>query len=72
MDPLIIRIRFRSGAVSEERGNEDHCTALLDQDVTGLIDYVQTLDPITGQFSMFVHDEDPNWTDDALERLFGA
>ena len=71
MEPLVIRIRFRSGAVSEERGCEDHCHALLDQDEDNLIDYVQTLEPISGEFSMFVHDNDPNWDDAALERLFG-
>lgn len=72
MDPLIIRIRFRSGAVSEERGNETQCVALMDQDESGLIDYVQTLDPTTGEFAMYVHEDDPNWTDESLEQLFGS
>lgn len=72
MDPLVIRIRFRSGAVSEERGSEEHCHALLDQDADCLIDYVQSLDPITGEFALFVHDDDPNWDDAALDALFGS
>jgi hypothetical protein len=72
MDPLVIRIRFRSGAVSEERGTEAHCVALLDQDENQLIDYVQWLDPITGEFALFVHDDDPNWDDATLDVLFGS
>ena len=74
MDPssLIIRVRFRSGAVSEELGNEEQCVALLDQDEHGLIDYVQTLDPLTGEFSLFVHDDNPSWSDESLDKLFGG
>ena len=69
---LIIRVRFRSGAVSEELGTTDHCVALLDQDDERLIDYVQTLDPLTGEFSLYVHDDNPSWSDESLDRLFGG
>ena len=70
-DMLIIRIRFRSGAVSEELGNEAQVVELMDQDEDLLIDYVQTLDPASCEFAMFVHDDDPNWNDVELDRLFG-
>ena len=69
---LIIRVRFRSGSVSEQLGTNEHCVALLDQDDEGLIDYVQTLDPLTGEFSLYVHDNSPSWTDESLDRLFGG
>ena len=68
--PLIIRVRFRSGAVSEERGNEAQCIQLMDDGVNGLIDYVQTLNPETGEFSLFVHDDDPAWSPEVIDRLF--
>lgn len=72
MEDLIIRVRFRSGAVSEERGNEGDCVALLDRDDDRLIDYVQTLNPESGEFSLYVHDNDPSWDDASLDRLFGS
>ena len=68
---LIIRIRFRSGAVSEERGTELQVEALIDEDESRLIDYVQTLDIESGEFALFVHENDPNWCDAELDRLFG-
>ena len=70
-DELIIRIRFKSGSVSEERGTEEQVVALIDNDETCLVDYIQTLDAKTGEFSMYVHDDDPNWNDQELSRLFG-
>lgn len=69
--PLIIRVRFRSGAVSEELGTEAQVLQLVDDDADLLIDYVQTLDPTSGEFSMYVHEDDPNWSDKELTRLFG-
>lgn len=68
--PLIIRVRFRSGAVSEERGIEAQAIQLLDEDEGRLIDYVMTLDPASGEFAMFVHDNDPAWSADVIDRLF--
>lgn len=71
-DHLVIRIRFKSGAVSEERGCSDQIQALFNSDVEELIDYALGYDPITGQFDMWVHDNDPNWPDEEVERLFGG
>ena len=71
-DHLVLRIRFKSGAVSEERGCDKHIEELFAQDEQGLIDYVLGYDPVTQAFDMWVADGDPNWTDEEIERLFGA
>lgn len=63
MTDLVIRIRFKSGGVSEERGTEEQIEALFAQDEQGLLDYVQGLDPITGEFNLWVHEDDPAWAE---------
>ena len=63
MADLVIRIRFKSGAVSEERGTEEQIEALFEQDSAGLLDYVQGLDPDTGEFNLWVHDHDETWAE---------
>ena len=71
-DHLVIRIRFKSGRVSEERGCSDQVQKLFEQDENSLIDYVLGYDPITGAFDMWVHDDDPTWTDEEIDSLFGG
>ncbi len=58
---MIIRIRFKSGNVAEERGDLSHIAALISDDKAGLIDYVMGLDPETGEFDNYVHEHDPAW-----------
>lgn len=58
---LVIRIKFKSGAVSEERGRVSQIEALFDEDTGRLIDYVMALDVIGNEFALWVHEDDPAW-----------
>lgn len=61
---FVIRIGFASGGVAEERGTLRQCQQLIDQDDSAkpLIDYVQAMDPSTGQSRLFIHDGDMRWS----------
>lgn len=64
--PLVIRIAFLSGAVSEERGVEDDIEALFAADYENpehLLDYVLALDPKGGEI-LFAHHEGDHRYDD--------
>ncbi|QNJ25941.1 hypothetical protein SynSYN20_01614 [Synechococcus sp. SYN20] len=63
MEDLVIRICFKSGSVSEERGTELQITALFDDDVNGLIDYVMALEPKAGEIALWQHEGDPRWAE---------
>lgn len=59
MKDLVIRIRFRTGGVAEERGTEEDCYALFAQDEKEeLLDYVIALKPETGEYALFTHEND--------------
>lgn len=60
---LVIRICFRSGSVSEERGTEAQIEALFDGDIDRLIDYAMALEPIDGEIALWQHESDPRWAD---------
>lgn len=59
----IIRISFKSGGVSEERGSEWQVSALFDEDDERLIDHVVIWNPITGEQVLWHHEEDMRWED---------
>ena len=63
MEDLVIRICFKSGSVSEERGTEFHINALFDDDKQGLIDYVMALEPKGGEIALWQHDGDTRWAE---------
>ena len=59
--PLIVRVKFRNGTVREVLGDDSKCQALFDHDMDRLIDYVQTLDPASLEFSIWHHNDDVRW-----------
>jgi hypothetical protein len=59
--PLIVRVKFRNGTVRELMGDDGKCQALFDHDMERLIDYVQTLDPSSLEFSIWYHKDDVRW-----------
>jgi len=59
--PLIVRVKFRNGAVREVLGDDAKCEALFNTDEERLIDYVQTLDPHSLEFAIWHHDDDSRW-----------
>ena len=67
---IVIRIKFRSGAVSEERGTVEDIEALFDRDDDRLIDYVMGLDVLLNEFAVWMHEDDPNWSAEAIDQLF--
>lgn len=56
--PLILRIYFKSGRVSEERGCEEDLEALFASDPDKILDYVISLDPENGTRELYFHVED--------------
>ena len=59
---LIIRITFKSGAVSEERGTEAQVEALFNQDEDQrLIDHVMTADFTGNELALWHHEGDLRW-----------
>lgn len=59
---LIIRISFKSGAVSEKRGTEAQVEALFDQDEDSkLIDHVMTADLTGEELALWHHEGDVHW-----------
>lgn len=67
---LVIRIAFRSGGVSEERGDEAQVEALFAQDTALLIDYVMAYCPVTHETALWCHEQDERW-DDFDEEIAG-
>lgn len=64
--PLVIRIAFKSGSVSEERGVDSDIDALFHEDLQNperLIDYVLAIEPKTGELVLACHDDDTRWDD---------
>lgn len=59
---LVIRICFKSGAVSEERGTEDQIHLLFEDDTDQLIDYVMSFQNWEGgEIAVFQHEGDERW-----------
>ena len=59
----IIRVSFVSGRRTETRGTEEQVAALFNGDDNGLVDYVQTMDPVTGEHAVWCRDEDQRFED---------
>lgn len=59
--PLIVRVKFRNGTVREVMGDDNKCQALFDNDLERLIDYVQTLNPLSHEFAIWHHEDDVRW-----------
>lgn len=68
MNPLVLRIVFKSGRVAEERGDEMSVTALFAQDEMGLIDHIMMIDLVDGEVAIFAEENDMRYND--LEVLF--
>lgn len=60
---LVIRIRFKSGTVREERGRVAEIEALFAADSARIVDYVMALDVVGNEFALWVHDDDPAWVE---------
>lgn len=60
---LVIRICFRSGGVSEERGTEEQVDTLFAEDTERLIDYAMALEPIDGAIALWQHENDMRWAE---------
>lgn len=68
MNPLVLRIVFKSGRVAEERGTEESIEALFAHDEMQLIDYVMTIDLVDGEVAIFADADNVSY--DGLEVLF--
>lgn len=62
MAPLVIRVCFKSGKVSEHRGDQEDLKLLFAGDPDGLIDYVIALEQATGDVWLVHHKGDDRWT----------
>ena len=61
--PLVLRITFKSGGVSEERGNQEDIDALFEYDHNKLIDHVYGYDTLTHEVLLAHHEDDLRWED---------
>lgn len=60
----ILRIVFRSGKVAEYRGNDETVERLFHNDADNIIDYIMSLDIITGHIGFFTEVGDDRFRDE--------
>lgn len=68
MNPLILRIVFRSGRVAEERGTELSIAALFARDEDRLIDHIMMIDLVTGEVAIYAEENDERF--DGMDVVF--
>ena len=60
----ILRIIFRSGKIAEYRGNDETVERLFINDTDNIIDYIMSIDVITGDIGFFTEIGDVRFQDD--------
>ncbi len=68
MNPLVLRIVFRSGRVAEERGTELNIAALFAQDDERLIDHIMMIDLVDGEVAIYAEENDERF--DGMDVVF--